>query len=88
MSELGVGGGEQLKGDALDVRDAKGPKYGYDGGHSFCPECNRVVYSLWRYGPMTPSEHNRTFCVCDGEQTGIVQQKITVYGVEDVKHDE
>lgn len=52
--------------------------------HSFCPDCHRVIYNLNRYGPLTPYNHNRTFCVCNGKQTGEVALKVTVYDLEDV----
>lgn len=52
--------------------------------HSFCPTCHRVIYSLHTHGPMMPAEQNRTFCVCNGPQTGIVKKKVSVYGLEDI----
>lgn len=33
---------------------------------------------------MTPYEHNKTFCICHGKQTGEVALKVTVYDIEDV----
>jgi hypothetical protein len=33
---------------------------------------------------VTPYEHNKTFCVCNGEETGEVNLRVTVYDLEDV----
>ena len=52
--------------------------------HSYCPTCHRVIYNLYIHGPVTPYEHNRTFCICNGKQTGEIFQKVTVYDIEDV----
>ena len=53
--------------------------------HSFCPDCRRVIYNISTHGPMTPRDHNRTFCVCgDRKMTGMVKKEITIYGLEDI----
>jgi hypothetical protein len=52
--------------------------------HSFCPTCRRVFYNINQHGPITPANHNRTFCVCGGPMTGVIKQKKTVYGLEDI----
>ena len=49
--------------------DAKGPSIG-TGGHSFCSSCNRVIYNVWKYGPVTPARFNSTYCTCSGEWKG------------------
>lgn len=72
-------------GELPGTRNAKGPAAGHSV-HSFCQDCNRVIYNIWKHGPITPHQHNRTFCVCGGEQTGVEQQKVMVYGVEDLKN--
>lgn len=65
------------------VRNARGPAQGHSY-HSYCPDCHRVIYNLNTHGPMTPYQHNRTFCVCHGKQTGEIFKKVTVYDLEDV----
>lgn len=65
------------------IRNARGPSQGVNY-HSYCPDCHRVIYSLNTHGPLTPYEHNKTFCVCLGKQTGEVALKVTVYDLEDV----
>lgn len=68
----------QLPGSA-----ARGPVPG-NSYHSFCLDCRRVIYNLNKYGPVTPYTYNRSFCVCNGKQTGEVALKVTVYDLEDV----
>lgn len=65
------------------IRNARGPSASTNY-HSYCPDCHRVIYSLGTHGPLTPYEHNRTFCVCHGKQTGEVALKIKVFDLEDV----
>ena len=55
--------------DVKPVQDAKGPAKG-SSGHSFCFTCNRVVFSIWKYGPVTPAQYNRTYCICNGRWEG------------------
>lgn len=62
---------------------AKGPEID-ESTPTYCPECRRVLYSVYKYGPMTPHEHNRNFCVCGGAMTGEVKKRVTVYDVKDV----
>lgn len=81
---------EDLKvpGRLPDSRLAKGPQQGDSYGHNFCMKCNRVIYNINRYGPMTPAQINRTFCICNGRVTGIVQKTRKVYGIEDINSKE
>jgi len=65
------------------TRNARGPVYN-PKFHAFCPNCHRVIYNINNYGPMTPEQHNRTFCVCNGRQTGEIALKVTVYDLEDI----
>lgn len=65
------------------IRNARGPSQGTNY-HSYCLDCHRVIYSLHTHGPMTPYEHNKTFCVCNGKETGEIALKVTVYDLEDV----
>ena len=69
-----------------DIKTAKGPVYDTEASHTFCPECNRVMYSIHRYGPMTPAEHNTFFCVCDGKATGIIKKRVVLWDVKDLKN--
>jgi hypothetical protein len=39
---------------------------------------------LYIHGPVTPYDHNRTFCICGGKQTGEIFQKVTIFDLEDV----
>src|SRR5690348_12786768 len=80
--ELGIGSSES--GTKLKITDAKGPQ---SGGRSYyhCPDCNKVVYSIWRDGPVADETRNRYFCTCAGIQDMSNQQQvITVMDVEDV----
>lgn len=63
---------------------AKGPQQGDSFGHNYCMKCNRVIYSIYKYGPMTPYQINKTFCICNGKVTGIVTKTRKVYGIEDI----
>lgn len=77
----------QLSSDLnVSVKNASGPPIGEDL-HTFCSTCNRVIWSVWKYGPMTPREHNQTFCVCGGEVTGEIKKKFVIYDVGDVDPD-
>lgn len=79
--ELGVGSPES--GVKLKITDPKGPSTG--GGYYFCPVCNKVVYSIYRDGPMGDETRNRFYCTCDGEQDMLNQtQVVTVLGLEDI----
>lgn len=69
------------------IRNARGPSQGTNY-HVFCPECHRVIYSLNTHGPVTPYNHNKTFCVCNGKKTGEIALKVTVYDLEDVLSEE
>ncbi len=62
----------------------KGPQQGDSYGHAYCMKCNRVIYNMNMYGPKTPAQINRTFCICNGRVTGIVQKTRKVYGIEDI----
>lgn len=80
--ELGVG--DQNSGIKLKVTDAKGPKI---GGNSYwlCQNCNKVVYSIYRDGPLADDTRNRVFCTCEGIQDmGNQKMLVNVVGVEDV----
>ena|ERR1700686_184688 len=80
--ELGIGNSEE--GTRLKITDAKGPKV---GGNSYylCGTCNKVVYNIYRDGPIADYTRNRVFCTCDGTQDmGSQTQTITVLDVEDV----
>lgn len=80
--ELGIGSSES--GTKLRITDAKGPRV---GGNSYwlCPTCNKVVYSIWRDGPMADETRNKVFCTCEGEQNMLDQEyKVTVFDIEDV----
>lgn len=74
---------EMAPGELPGTRQARGPAAGRNY-HSFCSDCHRVRYNIWQHGPMTPFQHNRTFCVCQGLQTGMVEKEITMYDLEDV----
>lgn len=78
---------EEVQVEKPRVVDAKGPEVS-SASHSFCPMCNKVLYSVWRYGPMVPAEQNRFFCTCLGEASGEVKKKFVIYDVDDVKHRE
>lgn len=52
--------------------------------HSFCPDCNKVRYNLDKYGPVSPFDYNRVFCICAGKQTGMESKTVTVFDLEDV----
>ena len=75
---------EIAPGELPGTKTARGPAQGRSY-NSFCIDCHRVIYNIWAHGPITPYQHNRTFCVCKGIQTGMVEQRVTVYGVEDLK---
>lgn len=75
----------KVPGRLPDSKLAMGPKQGDSYGHAFCMKCNRVIYNIEKYGPMLPAQINRTFCICNGRVTGIVQKTRKVYGLEDIK---
>jgi hypothetical protein len=81
MPEDQSGSGDGLK---ISTQNAKGPEAGEDDS-TYCPDCNRVVWSVWKYGPMTPREHNKFFCICGGPLTGEVKQRMVIYDVKDVE---
>ena len=56
------------------VQDAKGPAKG--GSHSFCYDCHRVIYNIWKYGPVSPARYNKNFCTCNGRWEGWDQEDI------------
>lgn len=68
----------------LPVRAARGPEQGNSYAHSYCPNCNKLIYSLNTYGPMTPWQQNRTFCTCNGRASAMTKQFKTTYDLEDV----
>jgi hypothetical protein len=80
--ELGIGSAEE--GTRLKITDAKGPRI---GGNSYylCQTCNKVVYSIYRDGPIADDTRNRVFCTCDGKQDmGNQTMVVSVVDVEDV----
>jgi hypothetical protein len=80
--ELAVGSPES--GVKLKISDAKGPTSG-SRYYLLCPDCNKVVYSIWRDGPMADETRNTYYCTCDGKQDmSNQQQTVTVLDVEDV----
>jgi hypothetical protein len=75
--------GDTRDGLKLRVTDAKGPRSG-GSSYSLCYECNKVVYNMFRDGAMAPGQRNRFYCTCDGEQSPMIEQVVTVFDVEDV----
>ena len=58
-----------------------------DSYYTFCPNCKKVIYDVWRDSPMSPDIRNTNFCTCLGTQDPIQQQKVTIFDVEDVESD-
>jgi hypothetical protein len=70
----------------IKVKEAKGPST-RSGTYTFCYDCNKVLYNIWRDGAMAPGPRNKFFCTCDGEESPIVEQLVTVWDVDDVEKD-
>jgi hypothetical protein len=75
--------GDQRDGLKIKVTDAKGPRSG-GSSYQLCYDCNKVIYNIFRDGAMAPGQRNRFYCTCDGEQSPMIEQVVTVFDVEDV----